>query len=154
MEVYAKRSLTGFIQLWGTIVIPPLLIIVYLFVIQFDVSQIDTVYWVIGVILIATSILYMVLFGSTLFLPKNVIEADDDSFHVHKRKHQDIVIPFADIIDIIAVKSARMTFLRINAVKRSYGKLSIKTRDKTYHLYPIERIDEIKKVLEHVYQSK
>lgn len=148
METIAKRSLSGFIQLWITIVLPPILILVYLIVISFDLSQLETTYWILGLILLATSVLYVVLFGSTLFLPKVVVEGDGKSLHIHKHRTKDDIIPYQDILSVIAVKNARMTLLRINAVKRTYGKLTIKTNKQTYHLYPIESIDEVKQQLD------
>ncbi len=154
MNIYAKRSLNGLIQLWATIVLPPLLILVYLIIINFDFSQFDVSYYIIGGILLAASILYLVLFGKTLLLPDIVIEGDNDILHIHKRKHLDEEVYIHDIVDIIAVKNARMTFLRLSTVNRSYGKLTIKTMNKTYELYPVAKVDEVKKVLDKRYQTK
>lgn len=154
MEVYAKRSLNGITQLWSTIFLPPVLILVYLIIINFDFSELETAYWIIGLILLLTSILYLVLFGKTLLLPEIVIEGDRESLHIHKRKHLDDVVSVHDIVDIIAIKNGRMSFLRLNTVKRSYGKLIIKTMEQRFELYPIANVDDVKKVLDKLYQIR
>ncbi len=148
MKVYAKRSLSGLIQLWATVVLPPVLILIGLIVLNFDLSQIDTSYIVIGVILLFASILYLVLFGKTMFLPSDVILGNHDALYIHTRKHHEVVLYDKDIVNILAIKNARMSFLRLMKTQRSYGKLIIKTVHKTYHLYPISNVDIVKNELD------
>lgn len=153
MEVLVRRSLNGLIQLWVTIVLPPILILAYLIFIQFDFSQVDFAYWVVGTILLTASILYAVLFGKTMFLPNIVIKGDEKKLHIYTGlKHEEAVELF-DIVDIIAIKNGRMAFLRLNTVNRLYGKLIIKTMQRKYELYPVSKVDEAKKRLEKYIQS-
>ena len=154
MEVYAKRSLSGLIQLWITIVLPPILILVYFIVIRFDFSQVESAYWIVGSVLLLASILYLLVFGKTLFLPDKVIQGKDSHLIVSTRKNHPEDVLFTDIVDMIAIKNGRMSFLRLSTTNRSYGKLTIKTMQKTYQLYPIANIDEVKKRLEKAIHSK
>ena len=148
MDIVAKRSLPGLIQVWSTIVFPPALILVYLIYINFDVSVIETAYWVIGAILLFTSVVYLFLFGKTLFLPKDVVTSRDGKFFIHKRSHHEESVSLHDIVDVSAIKNSRMSFLRLNPAQRSYGKLIIKTLDKTYDLFPIANVDDAKNNIE------
>lgn len=153
MEVLARRSLPGLLQLWATVVLPPVFIVIYLYAIGFDLSSMDVAYWIIGGILLVTSIFYLILFGKTMFLPQFVIEKDGDRLTLHTGLKHDYHIDMHDIVDVIAVKSAKMSFLRLNPVSRTYGKLIVKTMDKTYTFYPIAAVDEVKKQLEKLKSS-
>lgn len=154
MDVYARRSLSGLIQLWITIVLPPVLIIIYLIYLKFDVSKIETAYWIVGVLLLIASVLYAFLFGRTMFLPDIVIDSDDEKIYIHTGlKHVETVEHY-DIVDVMAVKNSRMMFLRLNAAGRMYGKLIIKTMQKKYELYPVSKVDDAKKRLDKLIQHQ
>lgn len=148
MEVYAKRSLNGLIQLWATILLPPIVILIYLIYMRFDFMHIERAYIIIGIILLMTSILYTSLFGKTLFLPDIVIEGNQHELYIHKRKNQTITINKSDILEIFAVEHARMSLIRFNRRKRSYGKLMIKTKNKKINLFPIENVEQVKQFIQ------
>jgi hypothetical protein len=100
-----------------------------------------------------TSFLYLFVFGKTLFLPKEVIKASDDKLIIYRRSHHEEIIQLIDIVDIMAVKNSQMSFMRLSHSSRSYGKLTLKTMQKTYELYPIANVDETKKKLEHLWSE-
>ena len=153
MTVFARRSLSGLIQLWITIVLPPILILAYLIYIRFDLSVVETAYWIVGSFLLTASVLYAVLFGKTLFLPDLVIEGDEEKLFIHLNKRHVETISLHDLVDVMAIKNSGMMFLRISAAHRTYGKLIIKTMQKTYQLYPISKVDDAKKKLNKFIQT-
>ncbi len=153
MKTYAKRSTYGFIQLWITIVLPPLFVLAYLWYINFDFSLIETSYWIIGILLLVVSLMYGLIFGDTMFMPKTVVEGDHEGIYIHLRKNKVETIGYLAVIDIVAVNNYR-TILRSFSANRSFGKLMIKTADKTYKLYPIKNVEFVKGELDKICDKK
>ena len=153
MKEYAKRSTYGFIQLWITIVLPPIFVLAYLVYIQFDFTQIETTYWIIGILLLGVSFMYGMLFGDTMFIPKIVVEGNHEGLHIHLSNKKVETISYLSVIDITGVNNYRSLF-RYFSVNRSFGKLMIKTADKTYKLYPIQNVEQAKSEIEKICDKK
>ncbi len=143
MDVNIERSIKGLIELYLEIFMPVLIIIIYLLTLQFDFSLVQTYGWILMSLCILYSFTSLILYGEGLFLPKTPITIDHDGLHLHITPQRDVIISYYDILEVESIYRKRRV-LRYRFMNRSYGKINIKTSEKTYTLYPIDSIEYVK----------